>query len=140
MSKRLVSASVGACLVGVGLVLVSHVHVITWNFSDRFTGWAKVQFEDRNCVTENGGHWPFRLVTVKVEKSGTGCSPDPFPRGWTYDRYLYLKPDGRRVAISSVSPGRTGLPLGYSLENKTYVLFVGTESERNSSWQSEPKF
>src|SRR4051812_19777577 len=138
MGKKSISLVIAACLVGV-LAVISHIHVISWNFPDEFTGWAKVKFEDTNCGTKTHSHWPFKLVTVRVDKSGTGCSPDPFPTGWTYDKYVYLKPDGGKVSISSRSPGRAGLPSGYSFERKTYILFVGTESESNKSWHSEPK-
>jgi hypothetical protein len=138
VGKKLITLSLVTFFVGL-LAVVSHIHVITWNFPDEFTGWVKVQFEDRDCGTETNSHWPFKSVTVRVGKSGTGCSPDSFPAGWTYDKYVYLKPDGRRVPISSESPGRTGLPLGYSFEKKTYILFVGTESEQNNSWHLEPK-
>src|SRR3954464_630560 len=122
MAKKLIGVLIVACLVGV-LAVVSHIHVISWNFPDQFNGWARVQFEDRNCGTETNSHWPFKLVTVRVGKSGIGCSPDSFPSGWTYDKYVYLKPDGRRVPVSSEYPGRAGLPLGYSFEQKTYILF-----------------
>src|SRR3954468_17813452 len=133
MNKKILTSIFGACLVGMVLVVISHIHVITWSFPDEFTGWAKVQFEDKNCPNTTNTHSLLKKVVVSVNKAGTGCSADPFPRGWTYDEYNYVTADGRYVAVSSRSPAITGLPLGYSLDKKTYVLFVGTEAERNKS-------
>lgn len=52
----------------------------------------------------------------------------------------YVKADGSRTYLSSGGgTGISALPLGYRLNDKTFLFFVGTEAERDKSWQSEPK-
>jgi hypothetical protein len=134
-SRIFVAICVIAVLIGSGLLL-AHLQLVFWNIPDSFRGWAIVTFDDRDCNTQpQHGLW----MTVSIDQTGKGCTPSSFPSGWTINRYAYVKADGSRTGRPSGAPGTTVLPLAYNPKRKTYVFYVGTEAERNKSWQSEPK-
>lgn len=127
-----VGAIVG--LVCLGLALRSRI--VFWNIPDNFRGWVTVTFDVPNCNQQSHLFW----TTVPIDQTGRGCSRFPFQGGWTVNRYAYIKADGSHTTLSSDGgTAVSALPLGYSSKYKTYEFFVGTEAERDKSWQSSPK-
>jgi uncharacterized protein DUF6843 len=112
-------------------VIVTSVKLIQWDIAANYKGWAVVTFEDRNCRDVLPSS---KSTHIQIDKTGKGCASFPFPRGWIVDQFFYVDDRGSRTRISSSQVW----PLGYNFGKKQCVLFVGTEAERDKSWNLEP--
>lgn len=136
MGSRFYVVSVLTIVVLLCLLPLARDRILFWNIPDNFRGWAIVTFDDQTCEKRvPHSFWK----TIAVDQTGKGCAPFSLPRGWTFNRYAYVKADGTRISLSARSQGNTVLPLSYNPSRKTYVFFVGTETERDKSWNSEPR-
>jgi len=93
-----------------------------------YRGWVVIQHGDPSCPPLRID-WPF--VVISVWSSGQASTSTPELEGWRFWRYMYVRPDGARTSAPR--------DWGYSIpEKRQLVLFVGTEAEREASWDRAP--
>jgi hypothetical protein len=115
-----------------------------------YEGWFVVYYESPNCAPmRNSGVWR----VISVDSMGIGCTSDPMPLGWKFDRYEYVNADGTRTEIphgppgygagaaarSPSPPGIHVLPLSTSSDHRAETTFVGTAALLEKSWSAQPR-
>jgi len=105
-----------------------------FDLPDGFKGMVVVRYQVPTCP-----HMPdeglYRVIVVY--SSGTGCTSDPRPAGWTWHRFDYVRSDGSRASIRETGWGGGGYVWSYggsvyhgdgTVEHR-YDFFVGSEEE-----------
>jgi hypothetical protein len=123
--------------IGAAVLTGSVGRPILWEFSPRYRGWVVVEYERPECppLLTKAMH-----LVIDVPPSGHACTSSPIPKGWRYERYEYVLPDGRRKVIRSSGWDRNSeiTSLSVNAEKKTEFLFVGTREELSKNWSSRP--
>lgn len=120
----LVAGSAG--LVGLTVFRLGVTRPTVYELHSGHRGWLQIRYEDRSCPPSLGRGL---FQAIRVTADGRGCTSDPLPRGWHYQRATYVAADGSRVAAPPV------WPLGHSQQRKLVLVFVGTEEEFQTSQQ-----
>lgn len=94
-----------------------------------YRGWAEVYYDDPTCPPLHT-RGVFRVVTISV--AGRGCAPSRLMERWTYERFVYVSPDGTRRSTDGHIPASDP-------ETKRLFVFIGTKEEMNRD-RTQPPF
>jgi uncharacterized protein DUF6843 len=101
---------------------------IRYELPPGYRGWIVVRFEDEKCPAMRSDGL-FRVINIA---SGRGCTSTPAPSGWSYNRVVYVGPDGARTRVEAHF-------ITYGEDGRRLRFFVGTQEELNRSWKDEPR-
>ncbi|MGH7961735.1 MAG: DUF6843 domain-containing protein [Candidatus Binatia bacterium] len=115
---------------------------LLYEFPAGYRGWVVITYEKPTCpplIIKN-----FFLV-ISISSSGRACTSSPLPLGWRYCQYEYVRPSGTRTVIPAsgwdsekqIWAGYT-IPAQQGTQFPRAVFFVGSKTELEQSWGTEP--
>ncbi len=120
------------------LVLTGEVgRPILWEIKGGYRGWIIVGYENPTCARlDRRGIY----LVISVPYSGRACTSSPMPKGWRYERYVYVGEHQQQRALRSVGWNRDPeiWPISTDPKKKLEYLFVGSKKELDEGWRSRP--
>lgn len=113
---------------------------IRYEFASAYQGWVVIQYDNPTCSPfESDGIY----LVIPIQPSGRACTSSPVPKGWRYNQYEYVAPDGERIRIPFGGEDNRiwADSVAYAQATVRFpkqTFFVGTKKELESSWSERP--